>query len=182
MNLLFKISKTYIPVYVKKRELMNLFYITASAFETSVPPMAGLSFEECLTEFAHFTKSEVEQMGRKGGDIQAIQDWLYQGAYEFGAKLRKRFRISTASDVMDASRFLYHILGIDFRGTKQGTITISQCFFSRYYSSSICGVISSLDAGMLAGLSAGGRMSFSERMTEGSQFCKAQLLFKGQFQ
>ena len=65
---------------------------------------------------------------------------------------------STINDVMSASRLLYRILGIDFHGTEQGTIMISKCFFSRTYSSSTCHVISSLDAGMIAGLSGGGAM------------------------
>lgn len=180
MNLLFRISKIYVPAFVKKKELMNLFEITASAFEKTVPPMEGLSFEECLTQYAHFTKSEVDKLNIHGEGLQTIQDLLYQSAYEFGHKFRKQFRISTARDVMEVGRFLYKILGIEFKGTDKGAITISKCFFSQHYSPSTCHVISSLDAGMIAGLSGGGVMKFSERITEGSKSCKAQFILSDQ--
>jgi predicted hydrocarbon binding protein len=182
MNFLFHVSKLYIPEYKKKRELMNLFQITASAFERTIPETRGLSFDECLVAFARFTKSEVDEAIRTGEDLLTIQDLLYQGAYEFGHKFRKQFRVSTARDVMEASRFLYTILGIDFKGTEKGSITISKCFFSQHYSTSTCCVISSLDAGMIAGLSGGGRLTFSERITEGSTSCNAHFIFKEQFQ
>jgi shikimate kinase len=112
------------------------------------------------------------------GDLLTIQDLLYQGAYEFGHKFRKQFRVTTARDVMEASRFLYKILKIDFKGSEKGAITISQCFFSQHYSPSTCRVISSLDAGLIAGLSGNGGLSFSERITEGSASCNAQFYFK----
>ena len=167
---------------MKKRELMNLFHLTALAFERTIPPTFGLSFDDCLVVFARFTKLEVDELMSRGGDLLTIQDLLYQGAYEFGDKFRKQFRVSTTSDVMEASRFLYKILGIDFKGTEKGTITISKCFFSQHYSPSTCRVISSLDAGMIAGLSGGGRLTFSERITEGSTFCNAQFIFKAHIQ
>jgi hypothetical protein len=180
MNFLFKISELYIPAFLKKRELMNLFHITATAFESEIPSTAGLSFEKCLAEFARFTKIEVEHSMSRNRNLQTIEDRLHHGAYEFGDKFRKKFRVSSINDVMAVSRLLYRILGIDFRGSEQGTITISKCFFSRTYSSSTCRVISLLDTGMIAGLSGGGVMAFSERITEGSESCKAQFILKEQ--
>ena len=182
MNFLFHLSKMYIPAYVKKRELMNLFHITALAFERTIPPTTRLSFDECLVEFVQFTKAEVDRAMSRGEDLLTIQDLLYQGAYEFGHKFKKLFRVTTAKDVMEASRFLYKILGIDFKGTEKGALTISKCVFSQHYSPSTCRVISSLDAGMIAGLSGGGRLTFSERITEGSTSCNAQFIFKEHIQ
>jgi hypothetical protein len=179
MNLLFMISKIYIPAFVKKKELMNLFEIAASAFEKTVPPMEGLSFNECLAQFAHFTKLEVDKLNLRDEDLPTIQDLLHQSAYEFGYKFRKQFRISTTRDVMEVSRFLYKILGIEFKGTEKGSITISKCFFSQCYSPSTCRAMSSLDAGIIAGLSGGGTLAFSERITEGSKSCKAQFILSG---
>ena len=180
MNFLFTVAQCYTPAFLKKRELMNLFHITASAFETTIPSIAGLSFEESLAKFAHFTKAETEHAITCNGELHTIQDRLYEGAYRFGDKFRKRFHISTIDDVMEVSRLLYRILGIDFLGSAQGTITISKCYFSHTYSSSICRVVSSLDAGMIAGLSGGGVLAFSDRITEGFEFCKAQFIKKEQ--
>jgi len=181
MNFLFRISKMYTPDFLKKKELVKLSRVTASVFDTAIPSMTGLSFKECLATFARFTASNVDDAINKGNNLQAIQDKLYHGAYEIGVRIRKQFHVADASDVMEASRFLYRILGIDFEGTEQGAIVISECFFSQYYSSSQCRVISSLDAGLIAGLSNGGEMKFLERITEGSPFCKAQVQFKEQF-
>lgn len=182
MTLLFRISKIYLPAFLKKRELKNLFHITASAFDRTVPSMEGLTFKDCLAEFARFTKSEVDQLIIRGEDLQTIQDRMFHGAYDFGDKFRKRFRVSTTRDVMAVSRLLYGVLGIDFQGTDQGTIKISKCYFSNIYSSSTCRVIASLDAGMIAGLSGRGGMTFSERITEGSECCKAQFILNEQSQ
>ena len=182
MNFLFQVSKLYVPEYLKKRELMILFQITASAFERSIPESTGGSFDECLAAFARFTKSEVDRALSTGEDLQTVQDMLYKGAYEFGSKFREQFRVSSAGEVMEASRFLYKMLGIDFQGTEKGAITISKCFFSQHYSPSTCQVISSLDAGLIAGLSGSGELSFSERITEGSTSCNAQFIFKEQLQ
>jgi hypothetical protein len=175
MNLLFQISSLYLPEFIKKKELMNLFRITAFAFDRSTPSIAGLSYEQCLITFAQFTQTEADYLKAAGKELQPIQATLYEGACKLGARFRKRFGVTTTRDVMTASKFLYHLLGIHFDGTEQGTATISRCFFSRYYSPATCKVISSLDAGLLAGLSAGGKFSFSERITEGYDCCKAQL-------
>lgn len=178
MNLLFKISNVYIPTFLKKKELRNLFSITASAFGSSAPSTAGLSFEECLTAFAHFTQTEVRKSIDRDENFQVLQDRLYRGAYEYGGKFRKKFGVSTVNDVMEASRMLYHILGIEFHGTSEGMITICPCFFSKHYSASTCRIISSLDAGMIAGLAGGGTLTFSQRITEGYDSCKAQYISK----
>ena len=178
MNLLLKFAKIYIPTFIKKRELMNLFHLTASAFERPVPPMADLSFEECLEEFAYFTKSEVDQLIFKCLDLHTIENRLFQSAYELGDKYRKIFRVSSPSDIIAVSRLLYQVLGIDFQETDQGVIKISRCFFSKIYDSSTCQVISSLDAGLIAGLSGGGIMTFSERITDGYESCKAKIMLK----
>jgi hypothetical protein len=176
MNLLFKISVIYVPAFLKKKELMNLFRLTASAFECEIPSTAGLPFEECLMQFAQFTKAEVELIISRKKDLRFIEERLFRGAFEFGNKFRKRFRVSTIHDAMAAGRLLYCMLGIDFHGTDRGIITITKCFFSTTYSPATCRVISSIDRGILAGLSGGGTMVFSERMTEGFGSCRAQII------
>jgi hypothetical protein len=79
------------------------------------------------------------------------------------------------NEVMRAGRVLYRAIGIEFRGSDQGLIEIGECFFSKYYSPATCSLISSLDAGIMAGLSDGKELSFSQRITEGFNSCKAQM-------
>ena len=155
---------------------MELFNCTALAFECGIPQLEGLSFDECLEKYALFTKEEVEKSIQQGNDLQTIKNRLYQNAFRLGEKLRKRFHVTTIEEVMTMSRILYRTMEIEFHGTVQGEITINRCFFSRFYSSQVCQVISSLDEGVIAGLSGGGQLIFSERITEGKDCCKACLV------
>jgi hypothetical protein len=172
------IAERYIPRFIIKRELRNLFRLTASAFARNNPSLNGLSFDDCLTEFALFTKTSVDQSINRDQEIAAIEDRLFQQAYEYGNLWRGRFGIASMEDVMRGARILYRAIGIEFRGTDHGAIEIRECFFSQYYSPATCRVISSMDAGIMAGLSDGKLLSFSQRITEGFDSCKAQLSMK----
>ncbi len=175
MNLALKIARLYIPSFIKKKELKNLFTLTASAFGCDAPSATHQSFEDGLTEYARFTNSMAKQIEATGKDLSPIREQLYTNAFEYGKSMRKRLRLNSKQEVREASRLLYRIIGIDFHVTQRGEITIPQCFFSRYYSASTCGLIASLDAGILAGLSNGDTLTFSQRITEGFEACKAQL-------
>jgi len=175
VNLLLRITQWYMPEFLKKRELMKLFNITAETFDCAAPSILGMTFEESLVAYAQFTRELVERSIDRPDTLQRIQDRLYQGAYELGDAYRRRFRVSGMNEALEFSRVLYRVLGIDLQFTAQGTVTIRSCFFSKYYSASTCKVISFIDAGMLAGLSGGGRLSFSQRITEGFDCCKARL-------
>jgi hypothetical protein len=108
-----------------------------------------------------------------GRDLAEIQRRLYDGAYRMGQELRRTFRVASTADALAAARVLYRALGIDLRAAPGGGITVRRCFFSRYYSGPVCQVIASLDEGLFAGLSDGGQLSFTQRITEGSDCCKA---------
>jgi hypothetical protein len=178
MNLLLRIAEKQLPVFIRKRELKKLFHLTALAFGSEIPSMDGLSYDECLVEYAHFTETAIDQCITRGENIRNIQDRLFQQAYEYGKLWRKRFGISNMDEVTKAGKILYHAIGIEFYGTDRGTIKISKCFFSQFYSLATCKVVASLDAGIMAGLSGGAILSFSQRITEGFSFCKAQLCSK----
>jgi hypothetical protein len=175
MNLLLRMAGWRIPAIIKKRELDKLVHLTSSAFGVEAPPMGGLSYDERLAGYARFTRTAVDRSIARGGNPRDIQDRLFQGAFAYGKRWRKRFGVSNRAEIMKAGRILYRAIGIDFRGTDGGSIEIKQCFFSGYYSPATCGVISSLDAGIMAGLSGGETLSFSRRITEGSEVCRARL-------
>jgi hypothetical protein len=175
MSIRLFLAEQYVPAFIKKRELKNLFQLTASAFARMVPSLDGTSFDDCLTEFALFTKTSVDRAKERDEDLSAIQGLLFQRAYEYGRLWRKRFGITTMEEVMRGGRILYRAMGIEFRGTTQGTIEIDKCFFSSYYTPATCEAISAIDAGIMAGLSDGQLMSFSQRITEGCSSCKAQM-------
>ncbi len=176
MNLRLSISKIYMPAFLKKRELKKLFNITGEIFGCAAPSTSGLSFEECLAMYAQFTRTAVGQSVHRGDTVQTIQDRLFRSAFLLGEKYKRRFHLKTMNEVLEAGRVLYRILGIDFESTGPGIITIRSCFFSKYYSASTCRIISSLDAGMMAGLSGGATLTFSRRITEGNDCCSARLV------
>lgn len=175
MSVRLFLAERYMPAFMIKREIRNLFQLTASAFARRAPSMNGSSVDDCLAEFALFTKTSVDQASNRDEEIAVVQDRLFQQAFAYGRLWRKRLGITTMGEVMRAGRMLYRAVGIDFRGTDRGAIEIGKCFFSQYYSPATCRVISSLDTGIMAGLSDGKRMTFSQRITEGSDFCKAQV-------
>jgi hypothetical protein len=175
MNILLTAARLYIPGFIKKRRLAELFAITAEAFGCIMPDIRGLSYTECLTAYAQFTSDAAEQAIRQGADLETIHDRLYRNACTLGQTIRKQLHITTTDDAMIAARILYSALNIDFHGDGNGGITINRCFFSDYYSGGVCRLISSLDAGVLAGLTGRENLVFSQRITESGDCCRASL-------
>jgi hypothetical protein len=56
-----------------------------------------------------------------------------------------------------------------------GEITVRRCPFSDVYSVEVCRLVGALDSGLLAGLSGGDRLEFTQRITEGAPCCLARL-------
>lgn len=178
MGLLLTLSELYVPEAAKKRELARLFEATAHAFRTEAPSSTRLSYEDGLRLFAEFTRAETEERLRTV-EIPDIKRRLFEGALRLGKEYRSRFRLSCTEDTMKMTRVIYRLLGIDFRGNSGGDLIISRCLFSEYYSGEVCRVISSLDEGLMAGLSGGCRLNFSQRITDGSKSCRAFLDMSG---
>lgn len=185
--MILKIAKLYTPEYIKNKKLDALFRLTADAFQGEVPKLRGLTFSERLAKYAGFTKEQAEKaLNREGPDeerkikIGTIEGKLYQGSFLLGKELGKSLHIKTWEQAVEALEMIYQIIGIDFlyerRDTSEnsgsGGVTINECYFSEYYSAEVCRLISSLDAGLAAGLSGGGRLCFTRRITEGSSCCK----------
>lgn len=173
MNLLVAALGVHTPEFLRRRALAELVAVTAAAFGCPAPPLDGVTGDERLRRYARFTHDQAEEAIARGRDLEVIHDRLYAGAFRLGAAARQRLRITTLADVMAAARLLYRGLGIDWRGTPAGEVTIPRCFFSDFYSSDVCRVISALDDGFLAGLAGGGQLVFSQRITEGHDRCRA---------
>ncbi len=173
MSLLVRALQIYMPDFVKKRALTELFESTAIAFEAEVPPLAGLDYEDCLARYARFAQTQAEQRLRDGREAEALEQRLYRNAIEMGQRQSKWLRPGTVQDVMDIGRLLYRILDIDLRGDAGGEVVISRCYFSQFYSAEVCQLMSAMDRGLFAGLSNGGELTFSSRITEGQPCCRA---------
>ncbi|HTR80502.1 MAG TPA: hypothetical protein VMM58_02655 [Bacteroidota bacterium] len=178
MNVPLRIVGRFAPEFLKKKELEKLLAVVAAAFKSDIPSITSLSFDESLQTFADKTEREAARAVADGRDLAAIKNELYRGAFEIGERLRNVFRVSTIPDAMAVGRVIYRHLGITFHGTQSGNVVIPQCYFSRLYSSSTCRIISSLDEGMMAGLSGGKAFVFSQRMTEGFTTCRGHFILK----
>jgi hypothetical protein len=161
-------------MFIKKQKIRELFQLTADAFQCEVPDLTGLSWQALLLKYALFTKEQAERTVQNNFDLDPIKNRLYKNAYKLGKRIRKSLNITASEEVMLVSRIIYSILAIDFEGDLQGNIMIRQCFFSKFYSSEVCQIISSLDEGLAAGL-ANGKLKFKQRITEGHSCCKAHL-------
>jgi hypothetical protein len=175
MGLLLTASRLYIPRYLQRRKIRELFVTTAAAFESPMPSLKGLNLDECLTQYALFTRQNAERALEQKTEL-STKNRLYQGSWQSGRKIREDFKINTNEEIMRMSEVIYRILRIDFQGDSKGDILIKRCLFSRYYSADVCRIISSLDEGLLAGLSGGGKLEFSQRITEGQGCCRAKLM------
>ena len=172
MGLLLAAASIYFPQFIQKRKLEILFQATADAFGIDKPSTNNLSYDQCLELYARFTQKEAGWTIQQGNDPE-VQSRLRRNAYRIGEQLKAEFHIHTADEVMRLSALVYKLLHIDFHGEPGGNIIIRDCFFSAYYSSDICRLISSLDEGLLAGLSGGGTLNFSHRITDGNECCRA---------
>ena len=179
MNLRLKLARLYIPLWIRKKKMKELFTLTSQAFGSREPRLKGLSQGEILRKYALFTKENTEKFLSEEKNIKIIQDLLYKKAFQIGCKFRKSLRISSPEEFMSAARLLYQLIGIDFQGKITGQITIRECYFSHIYSKDTCQLISSLDEGILSGLSGErGKLEFSDRLTSGAECCRAIFHFK----
>jgi hypothetical protein len=178
MNLRLQLAQIYIPGFIKKKKLVELFNIAAAAFQCAVPETRGSSCKELLKRYALLTRDEAERSIQQSKELQSIKRDLYDNAYRLGKRIRKKLRISNTEEVKTISRLLYHIIGIDFQWSSEGEIIIKECYFSQFYSNRVCRIISSLDEGILSGLSGGGKLRFYQRITQGKECCKAHFTVK----
>ena len=175
MNLRLTAVQIFLPNTIKHRKLCTLFSLTANAFSYPMPVLDSLPYGKILDLYATFTRDAVEDAERRGKEFVSIRQRLFDGARAMGSDVRKELKISTFSEAMIAARVIYRSIGIDFRADPLGNAIIPKCFFSTTYSESVCRLISALDEGLIAGLSGNGRLSFSQRITEGFPCCTAKI-------
>jgi hypothetical protein len=175
MKLLLRMLPHNLPAFIRKAILAELFSATADAFAFPAPAYEHLSYDACLRAYAHFTSELAEQALGAGNDVPAIKTRLYYSAYPLGGRLRKWFAVDTMAEVMALGQILYRAIGVEMQGDAQGRVTVTRCYFSQFYSGPICDLISALDDGVFAGLSGGGSLTFSQRLTHGQACCTAGL-------
>lgn len=159
------------PGWVKSAEIQILLNATAAAFKQPGRMVFSLSEEKALEAYADFTTKCIPESA-------ADRKRVYQKAYDLGRKIRKITGFSEAADRERLIRYLYSNIGIEVTGNLPGEITIPSCYFSRVYSPEQCRTMSLMDWGIIAGIYGGGKLVFTERITQGCGRCRAHLTEK----
>lgn len=178
MNLRLSLARVYLPAGIRKRKLADLVRRTARAFGAAAPSVEGLSPGGMRRLYAEFSRDAAERALSRPSELAEVERRLYDEAVGLGRELAGELRVSSPREVMAAARVLYRSLDIDLKGGPEGDIVVRRCSFSRYYSAEVCRLMSRLDAGVLAGLARGGKLEFSERLTEGAGCCRARFTFR----
>jgi hypothetical protein len=102
---------------------------------------------------------------------------LFKAGLQLGEDARIRLGVSDSlSDLLDAARILYRVLGIEFHIEEEDgkwLLIVDKCSLSSYYTVETCIVLSAADEGVVQGLNKDYSMIFKDRITEGKSECHA---------
>lgn len=62
MNIRLSLARIYVPFWIQKKKLKELFALTAQAFQSEGPTLEGLSQKKVLEKYAIFTKENAEKL------------------------------------------------------------------------------------------------------------------------
>ena len=93
--------------------------------------------------------------------------------YRTGERVRRLTGFTEKADLERLVFYLYRNIGILMDGHLPGEIKVSSCYFSRFYTPEQCALMSYMDSGIIAGILGGGKIEFTERITEGCGNCRA---------
>jgi hypothetical protein len=168
-----------IPERVRRRALRALFRTTVDAFDAPMPDLRGRSADAILATYAAYTDvlargvlSEPERRSR-------VERRLFDNTQRLGRRVRRALGVRTTTDALAVAHRLYDLIGIDLTGDERGSVVVTRCAFAARYSPDVCRLMSASDAGLLAGLTGGDRLTFTERITSGSPACLATLAASG---
>ena len=177
-NLTLKLLLASLLIAGRKKGLKDLFRLTAEAFGQAPPALRGISRGEMLLDYARFTRAEAEK-SLTAGTAQAVRERLRDRSLRLGRDIRSRLPIRSRADEAAALRALYRALAIDLAVDSRGSVTIRRCSLAAHYTPEVCRFMSAMDEGLVAGL-CGGRLAFSERLTEGSDGCRGRIEWDGE--
>ena len=159
------------PKFFAKIELQLLMNLTSRIFGQKSRCLWVFGPDKALRLYAQYTKELL--LNHHIGDDESLQCRMRTEAYKLGRLLRRVTGLRNRSNLKRLVFILYKNIGIEMSGDIPGNIYVSRCYFSDFYDSKMCKVISGLDGGIISGLYGGGKLVFTERITEGCVCCKA---------
>ena len=179
MSLRTKALPERIPDPVRRWALRTLFRTTADAFDAPMPGLRGRSADEILASYAAYTDTLARDAPSDPQRRAHIERRLHENAERLGRRVRRALGVRTTTEALEVAHRLYDLIGIDLTGDGRGCVVVTRCAFATRYSPDVCRLMSASDAGLLAGLTDGGRLAFTERITSGSRVCRATLAVDG---
>jgi hypothetical protein len=173
MKMLLKMLERHMPTLIKRWQLQGLFRITAASFQCRCPLLPRGTPTQALQYFAEFTREQVLQQITQKQKNTSARKRLFQGSYRMGVILRRLLHLKQPDEQFKLLQILYRNIEIEWE--KGAVLTVSHCYFSKFYSKEICQFMSAMDEGFMAGLFHGARLTFYRRITEGNPCCKAYL-------
>jgi predicted ArsR family transcriptional regulator len=173
MNLRLLLIKAYIPEFIRKKILVHLFKRTAAAFDVPVPPLPA-NCADLLQAYARFTRQQAANVDAERKK-STLNQRLFEQMQQLGTSCRKRLRLQTEKQAVEALQIIYRLINIELKTTQDDVLRIEKCFFSDFYSPETCKLISAMDRGMVSGLTNGLHLEFEERLTEGNSCCLARI-------
>lgn len=153
----------------RRIELQLLMNLVTSTLRMPRKNLLHKSSAQSLDIFATYTAEHLATYN------QEQQQELHARAYNLGKRLRKCL-ISRNNEALTSLTFLlYRNIGISMEGSFPGKVIVSKCHFCHYYSPQICSIASLMDSGVICGLFGGGKLEFTERLTEGHPNCLCNL-------
>jgi len=165
---ILKALERHTPRWVICLEVRVLCGTTARGFGVPARRIRAWSAEKALMEYAVFSARCLRQ-------VKADPERLYREAYRTGERVRRLTGFTERKELQRLVFYLYRNIRILMDGQLPGEVTVSRCFFSRIYTPEECALMSNVDSGMIAGILGGGKLTFSERITEGCGGCRARL-------
>jgi hypothetical protein len=163
------------PSVLRAVVLRWLLHRTADAFGAARPSVRWISGNDLLPAYANFSAMRSRLAAARGGDADAVRRDLWTSAHRAGTFLRSALGIRTTADAIAVAHAIYRVIGIDLTGSSAGEVVVARCSFARTYSPEVCATMSSLDVGLLEGLTGGQRLTFTQRISEGAPACTAIL-------
>lgn len=164
-----------IPDSIRRWALRALFRATVDAFGAPMPDLRGRSADSILSTYATCTNELARGLLLEPERRPLVEQRLRSNMERLGRRVRFALGVRDAVDAIDVARHLYRLIGIDLTGDDRGQIVVTRCSFATHYSPEVCRVMSASDAGLMEGLTDGGRLTFTERITTGAPACLATL-------
>lgn len=179
MNPRLMLLRLHIPASVRRGVLRDLIAATARAFERGLPDTTRLTEPELLSRAIECSRAWAEEAIRTGADLDRLEGRMFHEASRLGRRARQRLHVSSEADGLAAARIVYGAIGIDLhpRGTRE--VSIPRCAFASAYVPDVCRLMSSMDSGLIAGLTGARGLRFTDRITEGAAACHALVLHDG---